>query len=352
MSILSQSKRNYGVDALRIVSMIMVATLHVLGQGGVLNTSYFSPLYSNTAWLLEVAAFCAVNCYALISGYVGFQSKFKITNVFLLWLRVVFYTVLITLLFFIFAPDKLQPNCWLNAFFPVFTKQYWYITSYFGMIFFTPLINLGAKRLNKRLFTALVIILTLFYSIVPLLFNTDIFYTVGGYSVLWLLYLYVVGVYIKRFEPLNNIKSRYWLLVYLVCVLITWGFRFIPFEQNGILVNYTSITILLAGVSLLYFFKRLTFKSWQSNIIKVFAPGALSVYIIHVFYLIWENIFRDSFAFISNFPYILFVIGIILSAVAVFLICSSIDLLRQLLFDALKLKDRLYKFERKILYKK
>ena len=74
-------ERNYGVDLLRIVSMAMIAMLHVLGHGGVLNASVNNVMVYSLAWLLEVGAYCAVNCYALISGYVGYGGKFKYSNI-------------------------------------------------------------------------------------------------------------------------------------------------------------------------------------------------------------------------------------------------------------------------------
>ncbi|MDE6723424.1 MAG: hypothetical protein K2J55_04430, partial [Eubacterium sp.] len=64
------SKRNYGIDLLRIVCMIMVPVLHVLGHGGLLEGAEILSVKYEFVWFLEAAAFCAVNCYALISGYV------------------------------------------------------------------------------------------------------------------------------------------------------------------------------------------------------------------------------------------------------------------------------------------
>ena len=64
------AKRNYGIDALRIVSMFMIVILHTLGHGGILSSvSIFSGKY------------CAVNCYALISGYVGINSKYRYSKI-------------------------------------------------------------------------------------------------------------------------------------------------------------------------------------------------------------------------------------------------------------------------------
>ena len=59
------NKRNYGIDLLRIVSILGVVFLHVLGHGGILaavkNETQFA-----TAWFLEILAYPAVNCFVLI----------------------------------------------------------------------------------------------------------------------------------------------------------------------------------------------------------------------------------------------------------------------------------------------
>lgn len=63
-------ERESGIEILRMTSMLMVVTLHVLGAGGILDT--VEPLSLNYAvcWFLEIANYGAVNCFGLISGYV------------------------------------------------------------------------------------------------------------------------------------------------------------------------------------------------------------------------------------------------------------------------------------------
>lgn len=63
-------EKNYGIDALRMLAMFMVVILHILIQGGVLNASGRFLSQYEAGWLLESVAFCAVDVYALISGYV------------------------------------------------------------------------------------------------------------------------------------------------------------------------------------------------------------------------------------------------------------------------------------------
>ena len=56
-----QTKRNIGIDLLKIVSMLMIVTLHMLGHGGVLdNMPPMSRCYQ-VAWLIEIA------CYGVYS---------------------------------------------------------------------------------------------------------------------------------------------------------------------------------------------------------------------------------------------------------------------------------------------
>lgn len=84
-----QTKRNIGIDLLKIVSMLMIVTLHMLGHGGVLdNMPPMSRCYQ-VAWLIEIACYGAVNCYALASGFL--TARCNIRKLMELWLQVMFY---------------------------------------------------------------------------------------------------------------------------------------------------------------------------------------------------------------------------------------------------------------------
>ena len=64
--------RNYGIDLLRFVAMLGIVTLHILNHGGGLSAET-DILRSSVIWMIEIAAYPAVNCYALISGYTGYK---------------------------------------------------------------------------------------------------------------------------------------------------------------------------------------------------------------------------------------------------------------------------------------
>lgn len=98
-------KRNYGIDALRLISMLGVVALHVLGRGGVLANAAGKKY--TVCWFLECLAFCAVNCYGIISGYVCYseeKKKFHYRKYIMMWLQVWFYCVTITGITYIVKP--------------------------------------------------------------------------------------------------------------------------------------------------------------------------------------------------------------------------------------------------------
>lgn len=109
--------KSRGIDALRMVAMFMVVTLHILTQGGVLNASVRFTSQYEAGWFLQTAAFCAVDVYALISGYVWACAEYRYRKIIELWLQVAVYTVSITVLLCFLIPSSVSATQWLKAFF-------------------------------------------------------------------------------------------------------------------------------------------------------------------------------------------------------------------------------------------
>ena len=124
-----ETTRNLGVDLLRSLSMFMVVVLHVLGQGGILAALDAAPVRGGSfvlCWLLELACYCAVDCFGLISGYVSQSQVFEREKNFATWAQVAFWSAGITLLFRLFVPGTTRFRDVGKACFPAITGQYWY----------------------------------------------------------------------------------------------------------------------------------------------------------------------------------------------------------------------------------
>ena len=89
----SKETRNYGIDILRILSIAFVVTLHVLGHGGVLKNA--TGISFAASYGLEAAAYCAVDCFVIITGYCMCLKSFKSKRILSLWAECFFYSVCI-----------------------------------------------------------------------------------------------------------------------------------------------------------------------------------------------------------------------------------------------------------------
>ena len=355
---IKKADRNMGIDFLRLVSMFMVVFLHVLYRGGVLRAA--TPLTVNygVAWGFEVAAYCAVNCYGLISGYVGYRAKFKVSNIVLLWLRVVYYTLLITFVFVVGTSGLVGKQGLINAIFPVSTEQYWYFTAYVGMFFFIPLLNMFINRATKKQLAGAVFACVVLFSLFPTIFRRDIFYLYEGYSAFWLMVLYLIGGYMGKYNVGRTIKTMKFAGLYILCIVVSWVVKmgmdkrvwdaYGTLPEKDLLVTYTSPTILLAGVALVILFSRMQIPRRMKKWIGIFAPLSFSVYLIHFHPLIKAHILQDRFgSYVQHSPVVLAVL-LIGTVCLIFFACLFFDLIREFIFKKIKLKERIVNAEQKI----
>ena len=73
-------KINSGINLFKLFSMFMIAQLHILGMGGIIGATAGTAAYYH-AFFMQNAAFCAVNCYALASGYLMFGKKIRLSRI-------------------------------------------------------------------------------------------------------------------------------------------------------------------------------------------------------------------------------------------------------------------------------
>ena len=342
--------RNHGIDLLRCLSMFFVVLLHVLkwGEGGNLDNSFLGTPNYAVSWYLELSAYCAVNCYGLISGYVGVQRRFRYSGALALWLRVAFYTLGITAVFACLMPGSVNGDRVLRAFFPVLFRQYWYVTAYFGMCLFIPFFNLLLNRLSKGQLRLLVLSIVLVFSVLPTLRQKDVFLTDNGYSVLWLSCLYLLGGILRLCGRQTSRRPASRGAIYAGCVLATWLVRLagdrLWMARTGhlcdkvLLTAYTSPTVLLAAVALVLCFTALNIGPRFGRFIESVSPLAFSVYLIHAHPLIWEHWLAGRFAFLADKPPILLASGVLGGAFAIYLVCSLADVLRAGLFRLFRVK--------------
>ena len=155
-------KRNPGIDLMRIISMLYVIVLHILGQGGVLNSLLPESTSYKVAWFLEIWAFCAVDIFGLISGYVGFRQEdrpVKYSGYIQLWLEVVFYGLVISFIYRLWHPELVTNTDFIQMCFPVTNQSYWYFTAYTGLVLVMPLLNSALRKTSEHTLRKFLVVL-------------------------------------------------------------------------------------------------------------------------------------------------------------------------------------------------
>jgi len=333
-------EKNIGVELLRNVSMLFAVVLHVLNAGGILDGADRNTYYAKLAYTFFIAAFCGVNCFALISGYVGWKSKVRLSRLLYLWILTFFYSVIITLIFYVIKPDAVTPDVWKASLLPITSSQYWYVTAYFGMMVFAPLLNVGISQLSEKCLRIICICIFVFASVVPTISKYYPYGLANGYSAIWLCALYVIGGYLSRFRIAERVKSWQMFLMYGITAFATFmAYR----RQHWEFIEYTSPTITICAVALLLFCVNLRFdkKSIWSKSILLLSPSALSVFLIHVHPLVYGNVIAGCSGKYLEYSLIVFVILIIATVFAIYFACVLIDVPRRLLFKAVSLDRRL-----------
>lgn len=279
-------KRENNLELLRIISMLMVITLHLLNFGGFLYR-YDNNFISFIVWLMESICFIAVNCYVLISGYFLVNSKFTISKLIKTIIEVVFYSVLIYIIMVFLGEETFTIKHLIKSFLPIFFGKYWFATCYVELYLLSPFINVLIHNLSKKQYKNLLIILFITFSCWScIISNTNTINYGGSYSISWFILIYLFAGYIRLHVNLKDIKGYKYFLGYVFCSFINVFFYIINsskiYVKPDFLYNYYSITILVGSICLFVSLLKLSIKNKVLNkLISFFAPTTFGIYLIH-----------------------------------------------------------------------
>ena len=178
----------------------------------------------------------------------------------------------------------------------------------------------------------------------------------NGYHFAWMIALYMIGGYFQMYGKSTHTKlftfNRNWyLLAFLLMaslqLLYQYSAEYITIRFLGgarfadLFLTYNSPLILGEAICLFLYATCDTItptgkKRWSSLISRL-TPGVYSVYIIHTHPLIWNYVLKNLFAKIAVSG-ILPVTGVImLTALSIFVLCIIFDIMRQKVFQLLRI---------------
>lgn len=344
-------KRNYGVEMLRIVSMMMIILLHYFNFGGGLHNCAEGTASWYLVWLCEAICFCSVNCYVLISGYFQSASTSKrgISKIVKLEKSIWFYSFFIMIIFGALGIYEWSLGNVFSYSLPVLTKKYWFVTVYICIYALSPYFNLLINTLKKTDMEKMLGILLLFFSIIPSVIPYKKWTLIpeGGYNVVWFVCLYFVGAYLRLYYDNNKLKNNRYIIIYVVCIFFVWFSKILfKITVNYITVlnvygeaffyEYNNVFVFLSSVMLFLLFKEFDFKSMKINkFIKIIGSCSFAVYLIHahpmVNEVVWRALHTDRWYETSAI-----VIHAVGCAVCIYGGCMTIELIRRKVFTCLE----------------
>ena len=353
---MTQKKREVNLELLRIIAMLMVISLHYLGKGntmaaGITAVSPSDPNFINEvlAWTLEALSYGAVNLYVMISGYFLINSNVRTEKIWKLLVQVLFYSIGIFLIFLVMGkiPGEMRNFYHYSVMlFPFTSQHYWFASIYMILYLLAPFMAIGLRRTNKKQTFGLVIILLLCFSrVMKYLFPNMVMHDEQGYGIIWMIVVFVIAIYIRRFVPVN-VKRR-WLYfgIYIGASALTVGVTFLlafVYNTTGHLDNfvnylygYNSPTVIAASVGLFLFFRTLNIRAEGFGKVVLFvAPLTFGIYLLHEHYLL-RNLWVDFWKVNAVFTTPLFILHYVGVVLAVFIIGALAEWLRRLLFGLL-----------------
>lgn len=335
--------RNYGVDFLRTIAMYLVVVTHVINFGGVLEYLEIFSLKYDVIMFLNIITCCAVDIFALISGYVGVKGNYRYTKILNLWLGVVFWGIGINLIFLAVDSTLVKAQVWKSGFLPIIFSRNWYFTAYFGLFFMIPILNAALNVMKEVQIKCIGVSMMVVYSIIEYLGRGDIFHLYGGYSVIWLIILYIIGGCIAKCDVIKNkLSIRMSAILFLLLELFTCALKigtdyisthYMSSRHDGqTLIAYESPLTVLAAILLLNIFSQIKVKGIAIKIIKAVSPCCFFIYIIHNHPLVSENLIRGKLEWLGYGSIGMILCKILLVSSVVFGVCGGMEYVRRVLF--------------------
>ena len=332
---MKEIKKNYGLNLLKIVSMIMILFMHFLGKSTLLDRVELYSINFYVSWFLECLFVVAVNCYVLITGFFSVNKTFNFKRILKLWKNTYLYSIIIGLILVAFGICKFSLSNAFYVLFPIISKAYWFITIYIVLVLFSPFLNTIVCHISQNQYRNLIVISILIFTIIPTFTTTEHMVDInGGTGLIWFSVLYLIGGYMSKYCNLKNVKSPmkkyifYSLVLYFIKLSMTlictkYGF---DLNQSNKWFLYNVIFVLFSSINLFIFFERLDVKNLKiQKFIDYITPCVISIYIIHEHPLLSKVLYTDILhlnLIINEFYAIplLFVLAIFL-----FFICIIID---------------------------
>lgn len=338
-----KTARSSNIELLRVLCMLMLIVHHFLAHGEL----WMLPVCTNKIVvnvLLPAGKIC-FNCFVAISCWFLVKSDFKGSRYIKIWLEVLFYNVLFTIItIFLQSGDAIiaGKRALLGSFFPMIGNSHGYAAAYLAFYFMLPILKRLQYGLNKQQTLYILYFLGMTQVIMPILGQLISYKQAFQSEFLLFVFVYFGAYYVQNW-PVKIIQSlsRQVIIFALIVIFIIavniatmyCGNQIFGFLQ-AINSDEFSLLNIVAGFLLFNIVRNIKMPCVaQINAVASTTFGILLFHDHNYFRTILWSYFKNLF-FWQELNTLLFIMIVLLIACCVFIIGMLVDALRQLCMES------------------
>ena len=286
--------RNYSLDLLRIVAMLMIVLFHACY--GPINYNFLNDFNKIIFSFLLHFGQIGVTLFMLITGYFSYKSTKKHKDKIIYILYSIWFFFLFNILLFVIFKGEYHIDEYFVL--PVSSYMFWYASSYVVILllapYFNKLINIISQSEHKNLLIILFVVLT----VCPTLYSFYNGVVENGWiftRFFWFVFMYFLGSYISKYQKESNFLNRerkYFILLTCFSLVMMMTFMFIvkiflslinPKIQMHLMWSINSPITLLTSFSIFMVFVKtqISNKSRVARILQKISTYTLDIYLSH-----------------------------------------------------------------------
>lgn len=332
-----KEQRKSSIELFRIFSMLIIIAHHFVYNSQIPNECFdLNQITPNMIFLqlFGCGGKFGIDCFTLITGFFMVEKKLTVKKVVSLWTEILFYKILIGLLFLVTGQADISMDFWFGMLFPFsHGAGVGYVGSMLCLYLLIPFLNIVLNNICRKQYLFLLFVLVWVNSICPsiLLNSHDMDY------VSWLIVLYAVGGFIKKFPSPWMDKLRLNLAGLIFTTTVVWGGIIFIEKFGGSYAEmysfiYSDANKILPFAASVFAFN--FFRSWDigyHRLINELAASSFGVLLIHgndnIRPWLWGDVLNNTSFY--NDSLLLLALKSVGSVLSVYLVCALIDGVRR-----------------------
>ena len=317
--------------------MLLIVAHHYVVNSGLTDTGgviYSDPMSAKSLFLLIFGAWgkTGINCFVLITGYFMCRSQITSKKFFKLLFELEFYNIVIYFIFLLSGYEPFSIKVLAKSLLPIYSVSGNFTGCFLLFYLCIPFLNILIHNLNEKQHIRLILLVSFIY----IFFGTVPKFSVTMNYVSWFCVLFFIASYIRLYPKKIFENKAFWGIATLISIVLSvvsvvscaWLGSKIDCNMAFYFVSDSNTFLAVTnGICSFMFFKNLKIK--QSKFINTVAASTFGVLCIHansdtMRRWLWKDTFNNVGAYGSD----LIVLHAICGVIAIFILCTLIDMAR------------------------